>query len=526
MIAAGHPLAAAAGLEVLAGGGNAIDAAVATAGVLGVAQPMMSGIGGDTFMLVYLKRDGRVWALNGSGPAPSGATLEYFTGRGYDTMPPRGMLSVSVPGAVSAMDEALRRWGSGRFTFQRLLDPAIRYAEEGVPVARWVARSILEARSVLAEYPSSAGIFLPRGHPLAEGDILVQRDLGRSLRSIAFGGAEAFYRGPVAAQIEAYSREHGGLLTAGDFAGHQADVYTPPAGTYRDVTVCATAPPSQAFLLLEILNILEGFDPAPWGTADGVHRAVEAKKLAYADRLGYLGDPRFVPDPLNRLLSKEYAAVRRRAIDPERAADTVDAGVLAEAAGDTTYFCVADVEGNLVSYVTSLSVAFGCGEIVEGTGIMLNNRAGRGFELRRGHPNCIAPGKRTMHTLAPYMALRDGEPWLVWGTPGGDAQPQWSLQVLLNIMEAGMSVQEAIEAPRWTSFPGADPAAQGAPFDLRLESGFPAATLRGLEGLGHRLVSQGVFEGGGAVQAILSDPKRGIYRAGSDPRGDGCAVGL
>jgi gamma-glutamyltranspeptidase/glutathione hydrolase len=407
MIATGHTLASAAGVEVLAAGGNAVDAAIAAAAVLGVVQPMMSGLGGDTFMLVYRRREDRLYGLNASGPAPAGATREYFVERGHVQMPLRGMLSVSVPGAVAAMETALDRWGSGRFGLQRLLDPAIRYAEEGAPVARRVAHWMREVAPVLGRYPSSAAIFLPGGRAPEEGDILVQRDLARSLRTVAAGGAKAFYRGPLARAMGEYSLAHGGLLSAEDLAGYQAEVYEPLRGSYRHLTVYATAPPSQAFLLLEMLNILEDFPPAPWGSPDAVHRGVEAKKLAFADRLAYLGDPRFVRNPLDRLLDKTYAATRRREIDPGRAAEAPRGG-LAEVPGDTTYLCVADVEGNLVSYITSLSAAFGCGEVVEGTGIMLNNRAGRGFELVAGHPNCIAPGKRTMHTLVAYMAFRGG----------------------------------------------------------------------------------------------------------------------
>lgn len=526
MIATGHTLASAAGFEILAAGGNAIDAAVAAAGVLGVVQPMMSGLGGDTFMLVYRQREDRVYGLNASGPAPAGATREFFTERGHTQMPLRGMLSPSVPGAVAAMETALTRWGSGRFALQRLLDPAIRYAEEGAPVARRVAHWIQEAAPVLARYPSSAAIFLPNGRAPVEGEILVQRDLAKSLRAVAAGGAEGFYRGPLAQAIGAYSRSHGGLLSADDLAGYEAEVYEPLRGSYRGLTVYATAPPSQAFLLLEMLNLLEDFPPTPWGSPDAIHRGVEAKKLAFADRLAYLGDPRFVRNPLDRLLDKAYAARRRSEIDPARAAKAPRGGLPAEVPGDTTYFCAADVEGNLVSYITSLSAAFGCGEVVDGTGIMLNNRAGRGFELEAGHPNCIAPGKRTMHTLVAYMAFCDGAPWLVWGTPGGDGQSQWVLQVLLNLLESNMDVQEAIEAPRWRSFPGTDPAGRELAFELRLEEGFPPETLAQLERRGHRIQPVSGHEGAGAVQAIIVDRVRGLYRAGSDPRADGCAIGF
>ncbi|MGH2402978.1 MAG: gamma-glutamyltransferase [bacterium] len=526
MVASGHPLATAAGFEALAAGGNAVDAAVATAGALGVVQPMMSGLGGDTFMLVYKKSEGRVWALNGSGPAPAGATRDYFVERGYTNMPLRGMLSVSVPGAVAAMETALERWGSGRLTLQRLLEPAIRYAEEGVPVARKIAQWIRVASPVLSQYPASAAIFLPAGHAPVEGDILIQRDLAASLRTVAAGGAEAFYRGPIAQAIGRYSRGHGGLLTEEDFAAYGVDVYEPLQTPFRGLTVYTTAPPSQGFLLLEMLNLLEGFPPAPWESADRIHRAVEAKKLAYADRLAYMGDPRFIRNPIEMLLDKSYAARRRAEIDPVRAAETPAGGLPASVPGETTYFCTADVEGNLVSFITSLSAAFGCGQVVEGTGIMLNNRAGRGFELAAGHPNCIAPGKRTMHTLSPCMAFKGGAPYLAWGTPGGDAQPQWNLQVLLNLVEAGMNLQQAIEAPRWQSFPSTDPSTRDAPFELRMEEGYPAETIVELERRGHRIRPMGPMESGGGSQAIMVDPSRGVYQGGSDSRVDGCAIGL
>lgn len=526
MIATGHPLATAAGLEVLADRGNAVDAAVAAAAVLGVAQPMMSGLGGDTFMLVYHRPEGRVWGLNGSGPAPAGAGREYFVEQGRTTMPLRGMLAVSVPGAVRAMEESLARWGSGRFSLRRLLEPAIRYAEEGVPVAGKVAGWLREAAPEIAQYPSTSSVFMPRGRPLEEGEILVQRDLGASLRMVAAGGSAAFYEGPIAAAIGAYSHAHGGLLSSGDFTGYSVDVHEPLSTTFRDLTVYATAPPSQGILLLEMLNILEGFEPARWDSPDAIHRAVEAKKIAYADRLAYLGDPLLLRNPVGALLDKAYSARRREEIGANQAAQARAGGLPAEEQGDTTYFCVADCEGNLVSFITSLSAAFGCCEIVEGTGILLNNRAGRGFTLEAGHPNCIAPGKRTMHTLTPYMAFRGGMPWLVWGTPGGDAQPQWNLQILFNLVESGTNLQQAVEAPRWHSFPGTDPATLGSQFELRVEEGLPPETLTELERRGHRVITAASPEGGGGAQAILVDHERGAYLGASDPRVDGCAMGF
>jgi gamma-glutamyltranspeptidase/glutathione hydrolase len=525
LVASGHPLASAAGLHVLMQGGNAVDAAVAVAGVLGVVQPMMSGLGGDTFVVLWRAHDRSLHALNGSGIAPYAATREWFTSRGHRKMPLRGMLSVSVPGAVDAMQTALERWGSHAFTLKQLLEPAIEYAGDGFPVAQRVASWIRESQEVLARFPSSARIYLPNGKPPTAGAVLANPDLARSLRALAEGGREEFYRGELAGRIVRYCRQHDGLLTEREFADHASEIHEPIHTTYRGVTVCTTAPPSQGIILLEILNILEGFSPEElrWGTAGATHLMVEAKKLAVADRNAYLGDPRVVDIPGDVLLSKDYAARRRASIDPRHAQTGGLAGALPEAVGDTTYFCVADHEGNVVSFITSLSAAFGCGEVVEGTGIMLNNRAGRGFILEDGHPNCIAPGKRTMHTLMPFLATRGGSPHLVWGTPGGDGQPQWDLQAFSAIFDSGFGPQEAVELPRWMSFPSTDPANLPAPFELRVEPGFPDAALVELEGMGHEIRRLGSWQTSGGMQAIMIEGD--VYTGASDPRVDGCAVG-
>lgn len=526
IVAAGHPLAAAAGLRILMAGGNAIEAAVATAAVLGVVQPMMSGLGGDTFIVLWRAAEGKAYALNGSGVAPLAATREWFARRGHRTMPLRGMLSVSVPGAVDAMVTALERWGSGRFTLAQLLQQAIDYAAHGVPIAAKVAFWIEASAQVIAQYPSTAKVFLKDGRPLRAGEILAMPDLAHSLQAVASGGREEFYRGDLARRLVDYGNTHGGLLTMREFAEHASEISEPIQTAYRGLTIYTTVPPSQGVILLEMLNILEGFEPGQlrWGTPEGVHLMVEAKKLAVADRLAYLGDPRMVDNPLDVLLSKEYAARRRQAIDPHRAQPHVLAGALPETVGDTTYFCVADGEGNVVSYITSLSAVFGCAEIIEGTGILLNNRAGRGFSLEDGHPNSIAPGKRTMHTLMPFLALREGRPFLVWGTPGGDGQPQWNAQVVCNIVDGGFGVQEAIEAPRWLSFPSTDPANLPAPFELRLEEGFPEDTRARLAAMGHavHIMDERTASTGGAQAILLQD---GVYIGGSDPRVDGCATG-
>lgn len=530
LVATDHPLASVAGLRVLQDGGNAIDAAVCVAATLGVVTPMMTGIGGDTFILYYEAASRRVLALLGSGGAPRGATPAFFTSRGHTLLPFRGMLSPSVPGAVDAMATALAAWGSGRFSLGRLLEPAIYYADAGCPVTEKVAAWIAAAAPVLSDYPSSARIFMPEGRPPRVGEVLVQRDLARSMRLIAEEGPRTCYEGALAEQIAAYCRAHGGLLDRADLAAHRSELASSLAVPYRDLVVHTTPPPSQGFILLEMLNILaeDDLSARPWGAPENVHLMVEAKKLAFADRLAYVGDPRFVQNPLTRLLDPAYARQRRRAIDPQRAQETVPPGAIHEPVGETTAFVVADGEGNVVSYITSLSAAFGCAEVVAGTGILLNNRAGRGFTLEPRHPNVIAPGKRTMHTLMAFLATRAGRPNLAWTTRGGDAQAQWNFQVWSNIVHHGMNPQDAVERPRWQSFPASDPATIASPFELRMEAGFPPATYEGLRRLGHRVVTPPppAAASTGGVQVIEVDPVRGVYFGASDPRADGCAVGF
>jgi gamma-glutamyltranspeptidase/glutathione hydrolase len=355
--------------------------------------------------------------------------------------------------------------------------------------------------------------------------VLAQRDLARSLETIAREGARALYEGPLAERVAGYVRNRGGLMSRADLAAHHTEVAAPLQATYKDLTIHTTPPPSQGFVLLEMLNILAGDNLAalPWGSTDAVHLPVEAKKLAFADRLAYVGDPRLVNNPMDRLLDPAYAKARRTAIDPRRAAEKAAPGALPEAAGDTTAFAVADRHGNVASWITSISSAFGCGEVVSDTGILLNNRAGRGFSLVPGHPNLIGPGKRTMHTLMAFIATRGGRPVLAWGTRGGDAQAQWDFQVLMNIAAHRMNIQEAVERPRWFSYPATDPHTVAAPYELRMEAGFPQETYEGLRRRGHRVATPRA--GNGGVQVIQIDPETGVLAGGSDPRADGCAIG-
>ncbi|GBD10734.1 Putative gamma-glutamyltransferase YwrD [bacterium HR23] len=530
MVCSASPLAASAGLRVLQEGGNAIDAAIATAGVEGVVLPPMCGLGGEVFALVYRAREGKVYGVTGSGKAPLKATRDFFVSRGYRVMPQDGPLSVAIPGEVDAYATLLERFGSGRFTLARLLEPAIALAEEGFPLPQRIARYFAIAGPQLARSPSAGRIFLQEGRPYRPGAVLRQHQLAQTLQAIARHGPREFYEGEVARRILTALQAEGGLYTPQEWASHRTILYDDPLSTtYRGVTIYETHLPSQGILVLQMLNLLEGFDLQGMGhtTADYIHLLTEAKKLAYADRLAYLGDPEFVPSPWQTLLSKAYAQERRRAIEMGRASPLVAPGALAVPADDgaTSYFCVIDKEGNAVSFIHSLSNAFGACWVAGDTGVLLNNRVGRGFSLVEGHPNVIAPGKRTMHTLNAYMAFREGRLLLLGGTPGGDNQPQWNVQVLTRLLDFGLNPQEAAEAPRFTHFPGTDPIAVDNPPELRLEEPFlkDTALVEELRRRGHRVGPYPASAFLGGVQIIMVDPSTGVRMGGSDPRCDGGA---
>jgi gamma-glutamyltranspeptidase / glutathione hydrolase len=524
MIASASPEAATVGLHVLLEGGNAFDAAVATAAVEGLTLPASCGLGGDAFAVLYDARTGQVHAINGSGGAPKAASRDYYVSRGLSAMPLEGLHSASVPGAAHAYWTLHQRFGSRPWA--ELLQPAIQYAEEGIPVSWKMHRWIANSRAKLEQFASSMTVLFPDGDAPRAGSRLRWPGYARSLRQLAEGGAEAFYRGPIGAEIARYAQENGGLFTREDFAQHTTEVYDPIRTTYQGIEVCQTRPPSQGLLVLEMLNILEGFDLGAYGfgSADTIHVQAEAKKLAFADRLRYAGDPRFVDVPLDALLSKSFAARRRRAVDLSHAAGAVPGALPEDLHGDTTSFCVADGQGNAISLIHSLSAGWGSGVVAGQTGIMLNNRAGRGFTLEEGHPNVIAGGKRTMHTLNTYLLLRDGALYGVGNTPGGDMQPQWNVQVICNLVDFGMDVQQAVEAPRWYSFPGTDPANQGQPMELRLESRFDPSVRAELAARGHQVVELGPWDGGWC-EVILRTPE-GTLIGGSDPRGGGVALGV
>jgi len=526
MIAAAHPLIANAGIEVLRRGGNAVDAAVAAGLTASVVMPEMCGLGGDLFAIVHAP-GGEPTAVLGSGIAPRGASLEQMRAAGGHTgkMPLTGPLSIGVPGMVHAYGALLDRFGSR--TLAELAQDAIHQADDGFPLTVFGASAIAQYAQMLARHPATAAVLLPQGRAPEAGEILRQPDLARTLRLIAKDGPSAFYRGPLADRIAQAVQDAGGALSREDLGGHATVLEPPMATTYRGLTVYQTGLPSQGLILLEALNIAEnvGGEALAAGDATAVHWLAEAARLAYADRLAYARDPAFGETPTKTLLSKPWARARFATIDPTRAFDEAAPGAMTD--GDTTYFCVVDGHGMMVSLIQSVSSAFGSGIIAGDTGVLLNNRVGRGFSLEEGHPNLYAPGKKTMHTLNCWLvADAAGMPVLVGGTPGGDGQPQWNLQLLSALIDGGLDVQAAVEAPRWSLWPGTDPADRPNPYELRAETRLGEAALAELAALGHPVKPTGGWGGSGAAQIIARDPETGVLVGGSDPRVEGLALGF
>jgi gamma-glutamyltranspeptidase len=517
-VAANHPLAAQAGLLALREGGNAVDAAVATAAALAVVEPMMSGLGGDGFYHVYDQATGRAVVFNGTGPAPSAATPERYAGG----IPRIGPLSVSVPGTLAGLD-AMHR-GFGRLPWRDLFAEAITLAREGFGATRSYGHFAEEYRSTLAIDPGSAAIFLADGSPPPLGAPIVQPDLARSLEEIAADGADTFYRGRLARRLSAGLEAAGTLVSARDLEAFTAEAQEPIGIDYRGFTVLQAPPNSTGFVLLQELKIVEQFDLSRMGllSADAVHLMVEAKKLAFADRERWGADPHSFEAPLDQLLSDNYAARLAAGIDMRRAAPTRS---VATAAGDTTYFCTADGNGNAVSGVQSINSGFGSGIVAGDTGILLNNRMSY-WHLEPGHPNRLMPGRRVRHTMNPPIVLKDGALWCVFGTPGADNQVQINLQVLTAMIDFGLDPQQAAEMPRWTSnVPG-----QYANYPhngedaLTVERRFPDAVRSELASRGHPVHAVGDLEGPCSIEIIRRDAATGMLIAGSDPRRDGWAL--
>ena len=521
MIAASQPLAVAAGLELLAAGGSAADAAVATAAALNVAEPTSTGIGGDCFALYFEAATGQVTALNGSGRAPAGLTLERLRREGFGReLPPYHPYTITVPGACAGWCDLVER--HGRLPLARILVPAIHLAEEGFPVTPITAYFWQRgAERQLAQAPGGRELTI-EGRGPRPGEIFRNPGLARTLRAVAEGGKAAFYRGVIAEAIAATIQAAGGCMTVEDLAGHTSTWDEPISTVYRGLRVWECPPNGQGITALLALNILEDFDLTKLDplSPERLHLVIEAMRLAFADARWYVADPQFTNMPVYQLLSKQYAADRRKLINPARA--TLDQRRGAPAAGsDTVYFSVVDGDGNACSFINSNYMGFGTGIVPAGWGFSLQNR-GHNFNLDPGHPNALAPGKRPYHTIIPGMMTRDGRLIGPFGVMGGFMQPQGHVQVVLALADDGLDPQAALDRPRFCI---GDGTAGGR---VSLEAGIPAATVAALAAMGHPVDSVSGYERAlfGRGQIILRDPDSGVLYGGSDPRADGCAMSL
>lgn len=519
MVSSPHYLASVAGMRVLQEGGSAVDAAISVNATLGVVYPHMTGTGGDAFWLVYDARSERLHALNGSGRASFQATRQSFRSKGYEEIPSRGPLAaVTVPGAVDSWCSAHERFG--RLSLREILAPAISYARDGYAVSGGQARCTEEVADVLGQYRATQKVFLPEGRPPRVGEVMSFPRLAETMEAVAERGRSGFYEGPVAEEIVRTVQEAGGFLSAEDLASHHSDWVEPISSTYRGLTCYQHPPNSQGFVHLMVLNLLEGFDLRSMGedSADYLHLIVEATKAAFVDRDRYLTDPEFADIPLDQLLSKEYAAELRASIDMNR---SWSPAAERDLAGDTTGSVVVDAEGNAVSVIQSLYHECGSAFVAGETGVCLQNR-GSFFSLDEDHVNTLEPGKRTFHTLMPGMVFEDGRPFMVYGTMGGEGQPQTQTALVTRVVDFGHDIQSAIDRPRWL---------YGRTWgettsDLRVEGRVPEAVVSILRARNQPVrVVEDWSDIMGHAQGIVIDHERGVLMGGADPRGEGIAIG-
>ena len=522
MAATSQPLATQVALDILKKGGNAIDAAIAANAVLGLVEPTGCGIGGDLFAIIWSADKGKLYGLNASGRSPRSLKLEYFKDIGYEFIPSRGPLPVSVPGCVDGWYEMHDMFG--RLPMKDILQPAISYAREGFPVTELIAYYLAGNTEVLKEYPNIKEVYMPDGKTPAKGEIFKNPLLANTLEKIVKGGRNEFYRGSIARDIASFMKKQDGFLTYDDMSRHHSEWVEPVKTTYRGYEVWELPPNGQGIAALEILNILEGYDIAAmgFGSTDYIHLFTEAKKLAFEDRAIYYADPRFSKIPVDQLISKKYAAERRRLIDPQRSSRIYDAGVIES--GNTIYLTVADKYGNMVSLIQSNYRGMGSGMCPTGLGFILQDR-GEMFSLAPGHANVYAPGKRPFHTIIPGFITKNGTPWISFGVMGGDMQPQGHAQIVVNLIDFKMNLQEAGDAPRiyhtGSSEPTGEQMTDGGM--LHLESGFRTEVIQKLMSMGHRI--QWNLGGYGGYQAIMWDDKNKVYYGASESRKDGQAAG-
>jgi gamma-glutamyltranspeptidase/glutathione hydrolase len=510
IVATSQHLASQAGAAILARGGSAVDAAIAANAVLGLTEPMMDGIGGDLFVLYREAATGVIRGLNASGPTPRALTISALQKQGHKSMPATGIHSATIPGCVRGWEAMHKRYG--KLPWKDLFAPAIELAETGFPVHEWM--SMVWDVPEMRKHPESLRAFFPQGQPLAAGQLFRNPDLARAYRILAHQGADAFYKGEIAESILATTRKHGGFHSAEDLASYQPQWVDPISTTYRGWTLHELPPNGQGLAALSMLNMLETFVPAPHNSTLDLHRKIEAMKLAYAD-LYYVGDPRSGKVPTAGLISKPYAAARARLIEPARANCDVKKGE-PPAGSDTTYFSVVDKEGNIASWIQSVSSVWGSSVTVEGMGFVLHNR-GASFQFDEAHPNALAPGKRPFHTIIPAI-LSGQDVQIGFGIMGGPNQPLAHAQFVTNIVDHGMNIQAAIEAPRFSK-------QRPSGCDLFLENRVGVDTLTGLSALGHQLVITGSYSNAnGHGNAVLHNTRTRINGGASDPRGDGSAI--
>ena len=523
MAATSHPLATQIALDVLKAGGSAVDAAIAANAALGLMEPTGNGIGGDLFAIVWDPKTAKLHGYNGSGRSPQSLTLKWFQQQGLKDVPSHGPLPVTVPGAVDGWFALHERFG--KLPMRHLLAPSIRYARDGHPVHETIAYYWARSVPLLSKWPGFAEQFTIDGRAPAKGELWRNPNLATTYQAIAEGGRAAFYEGDIARSIDAYFKQNDGFLRYEDLAAHRGEWVEPVSINYRGVDVWELPPNGQGIAALQILNILEGYDfsKIPFGSTEHVHLFVEAKKLAFADRARWYADPAFQPAPIERLLSKDYAAERRALINPQRAAAAVDAGLQQ---GDTIYLTTADADGMMVSLIQSNYRGMGSGMAPPGLGFIFQDR-GEQFVLKEGHPNSFAPGKRPFHTIIPAFITKGGKPWISFGLMGGAMQPQGHAQIVMNLIDFGMNLQEAGDAPRIHHDGSTDPAGQVTEMrdggELNLESGFARETVRDLIQRGHRI--RAVVGPFGGYQAIARDHEKGVYIGASESRKDGQAAG-
>lgn len=513
MACTSHPLATLTAIDVLRRGGNALDAAVAACAVQCVVEPESTGIGGDCFCLYSREGSTDLVAFNGSGWAPAAASIEWYRKQGISALPRQSPHAVTVPGAVDAWQTLIE--DHGRLSLGELLQPAIEYAREGYVIGSRVATDFASQLRLLRGDANAARIFLADGKPPAVGTRQRQPELAATLERIANDGRDAFYRGPVAEEIVAYLQERGGLHTLEDFATYRGEYVSPIATEFRGNTVYECPPNGQGVIALLLLNIMADLDPVGKEptNVERLHQEIEAGRLAYADRAVYVADPRYAQVPVAMLLSQEHARELRAAIGP-RAQAHESGRYSASAHASTVYICVVDKDRNACSFINSLFSNFGSGLVTARSGVVLHNRA-QGFVLDAGHPNCIAPRKRPLHTLIPGMVARDGRVVMPFGVMGGQYQAFGHMQFLTRFFDYGLDVQEAMDAPRVFPDPWSD--------EVQVESGVPDEVQAGLRAKGHNLVAPPKPLGG--AQAIWIDWQEDVLTGGSEPRKDGCALG-